>query len=66
MLAALGRAFLRRRRRRSSAPSSTYKVAPLATTRTVVTDTGLSPDWRQRLGELGIDAMIVEPGGEAA
>ncbi len=45
---------------------STYKVAPLAAVDTVVTDSGLTPAWRARLGELGVRPMVVDPLGEAA
>ncbi len=45
---------------------STWKVAPLASAGRVVTDSGLSEDWRRRLGELGIEAIIAEPAGDAA
>lgn len=36
---------------------TTYKVAPLAGAR-VITDAGLSQQWRSRLGELGVEATI--------
>jgi DeoR family fructose operon transcriptional repressor len=45
---------------------ATYKVAPLSAATCVITDSGLTPDWRQRLDELGVVVSIVEPAGEAA
>ncbi len=45
---------------------STYKVAPLSGADTVVTDSGLAPAWRSRLGEFGVRPLVVDPAGDAA
>lgn len=43
---------------------ATYRVAPLNAAR-VVTDSRLPSEWRGRFADMGIDATIVDPGGQA-
>ena len=45
---------------------ATFKVAPLTAVTEVVTDAGITADWRQRLDKLGVKASIVPLAGAAA
>lgn len=43
---------------------ATYKVAPLVSSASVITDAGLSPRWRDQLAEAGVETTIAHSGTE--